>query len=84
MPSLELFHAQPEADQLALIPDDGTPVVAIEAGRGESYRGLVGRRGLIIGMSHFGESAPAGKLAEEFGFTPGAVAERVAAHLAGA
>ena len=84
MPSLELFFAQPEADQLALVPDDGTPVVAVEAGRGESYRRLVGRRGLIIGMAHFGESAPAGKLAEEFGFTPGAVADRVAEHIAGA
>jgi transketolase len=84
MPRLELFFAQPEADQLALVPDDGTPVVAVEAGRGESYRRLVGRRGLIIGMAHFGESAPAGKLAEEFGFTPGAVADRVAEHIAGA
>jgi transketolase len=84
MPSLELFRAQPEVDQLALVPDDGTPIVAVEAGRGESYRGLVGRRGLIIGMAHFGESAPAGKLAEEFGFTPGSVADRVAEHIAGA
>ena len=81
MPCLELFFAQPEADQLALVPDDGTPLVAIEAGRGESYRGLVGRRGLVIGMPHFGESAPAGRLAEEFGFTPSAVADRVAKHL---
>jgi transketolase len=83
MPCLELFNAQPEADQLALVPDDGTPVVAIEAGRGESYRGLVGRRGLVIGMSWFGESAPAGRLAEEFGFTPNGVATRVAEYLSG-
>jgi transketolase len=82
MPSLERFNAQSEADQLALVPDDGTPVVAIEAGRGESYRGLVGRRGLVIGMSRFGESAPASRLAEEFGFTPSAVATRVAEYLA--
>jgi transketolase len=83
IPSLELFFAQPEAEQLALVPDDGTPVVAIEAGRGESYRRLVGRRGLIIGMTRFGESAPAGRLAEEFGFTPKAVATRVGEYLAG-
>jgi transketolase len=34
-------------------------------------------------MTHFGESAPAGRLAEEFGFTPKAVATRVGEHLAG-
>jgi transketolase len=83
MPCLELFLAQSESDQLALVPDDGTPVVAVEAGRGESYRRLVGRNGLIIGIPHFGESAPAGRLGEEFGFTPGSVAARVGEYLSG-
>jgi transketolase len=81
MPCLELFLSQPESDQLALVPDDGTPVVAIEAARGESYRRLVGRSGLILGMQRFGESAPAARLAEEFGFTPEAVAARVEEYL---
>ena len=83
MPCLELFLAQSESDQLALVPDDGTPVVAVEAGRGESYRRFVGRNGLIIGIPHFGESAPAGRLGEEFGFTPGSVAARVGEYLSG-
>jgi len=81
MPCLELFDQQSEADQLALIPDDGTPVVAIEAARGESFRGFVGRRGLIIGMQTFGESAPAAVLADHFGFTPEKVVARIEAHL---
>ena len=83
VPSLELFDQQTEAEQLALIPDDGTPVVALEAGRGESFRRFVGRSGLIIGMSTFGESAPAAALADHFGFTPDKVAARIEAHLAG-
>jgi transketolase len=82
MPCLELFLAQSESDQLALVPDDGTPVVALEASRGESYRRFVGRKGLILGMQRFGESAPAAKLAEEFGFTPETVAARIEEHLA--
>lgn len=81
MPCLELFDEQPEAEQFALIPDDGTPVVALEAARGESFRGFVGRRGLIIGMSTFGESAPSAVLADHFGFTPEKVVARIEAHL---
>ena len=80
-PCLELFAAQPESYQLTLVPDDGTPVVAMEAGRGESFRRYVGRAGLIIGIQDFGASAPAGDLAEEFGFTAEQVTERVLTQL---
>ena len=58
-------------------------MVAFEAGCGESYRRLVGRKGLIIGLPRFGESAPAATLGEEFGFTAQSVAARVGEHLAG-
>ena len=81
MPSVELFLAQPSADQDAILPDDGTPIVAIEAGRGETLRRFVGRRGLVIGMERFGASAPYQALAEHFGFTPASVAKRVKAHI---
>ena len=56
-----------------------TGIVAIEAGRGETLRRFVGRRGLVIGMESFGASAPYGDLAEHFGFTAKSVAERVKA-----
>ncbi|MBB83418.1 MAG: transketolase [Deltaproteobacteria bacterium] len=79
MPSVELFLEQSEADQDAVLPDDGTPIVAIEAGRGETLRRFVGRRGLVIGMESFGASAPYGDLAEHFGFTAKSVAARVKA-----
>jgi transketolase len=81
MPCVELFLQQPESDQDAILPDDGTPIVAIEAGRGETLRRFVGRRGLVIGMEGFGASAPYQDLAVHFGFTAGSVAERVKAYV---
>jgi transketolase len=81
MPCVELFLNQPEPDQDAIVPDDGTPIVAIEAGRGETLRRFVGRRGLVIGMESFGASAPYPALAEHFGFTAESVAKRVKAHV---
>ena len=44
---------------------------------------FVGLKGLAIGIDHFGASASYAKLAEEFGFTPEKVAERIAAHCFG-
>ncbi|MBW2383669.1 MAG: transketolase [Deltaproteobacteria bacterium] len=80
MPCMELFLEQPESDQLALVPDDGTLVVAVEAGRGESYRRFVGRRGLVYGLDRFGASAPAKDLAKALGFTADQVAQRIVEH----
>ena len=81
MPCVGLFLEQSEDAQDAILPDDGTPIVAIEAGRGETLRRFVGRRGLVIGMESFGASAPYASLAEHFGFTAGQVAKRVKAHV---
>jgi transketolase len=82
-PCLELFEAQSEDYRRSVLPgpDDDTPVVAVEAGIGETYRRYVGRRGLIHGMTGFGASAPYKDLAEKFGFTPEQLAARVEAHL---
>ena len=81
MPCVGLFLEQSDADQDAIIPDDGTPIVAIEAGRGETLRRFVGRRGLVIGMESFGASAPYTDLAIHFGFTASSVATRIKAHV---
>jgi transketolase len=81
MPCVDLFLQQSDAEQDAMLPDDGTPIVAIEAGRGESLRRFVGRRGLVIGMQSFGASAPYSALAEHFGFTPDSVARAVKARV---
>ena len=81
LPCLELFLEQPDDYRLGLIPEDGTPVVAVEAARGESLQRLVGSGGLVCGIDRFGASAPAAELAEAFGFTPDQLARRVLAHL---
>jgi len=81
MPSLECFAAQPAAWRRTVLPDDGTPIVAVEAARGESFWRWIGPRGLVLGIESFGASAPIGPLAEKFGFTPDAVAARVREHI---
>jgi transketolase len=80
-PCLELFLEQDEEFQNSVIPDDGTPVIAIEAARGESLRRLVGRNGLVYGIDRFGASAPFADLAREFGFTADQLASRIRHHL---
>jgi transketolase len=81
VPCLDLFLEQPESYRSSLIPDDGSSLVAIEAGVAESFRGLVGRDGLVYGIDRFGASAPAAVLAEAFGFTPDALAAAVVNHI---
>jgi transketolase len=66
-----------------VIPEDGSPRVAIEAGRTTPWRGLVGRHGLVIGIDTFGASAPDKDLAVRFGLTRDAVLERVRPWLKG-
>ena len=45
------------------------PRIALEAAHGDFWRKYVGLHGAVIGIDRFGESAPAGQLFEEFGFT---------------
>jgi transketolase len=80
-PCLELFFEQDEEYQRAVIPNDGTPVIAVEAARAESLRRLMGRNGLLYGIDRFGASAPLADLAREYGFTPDQLADRVHSHL---
>ena len=81
LPCLDLFLEQPRAWREALIPVDGTPVVAVEAARGQSLHQLTGGRGLVCGIDRFGASAPYADLAEFFGFTPDRLFARILEHL---
>jgi transketolase len=81
VPCLELLLAQPLEYRRTLIPDERTPVVAVEAARGQSYLPLVGARGLIYGIDRYGASAPLAALAAEYGFTPDRLAARVQEYL---
>ncbi|HYG90071.1 MAG TPA: transketolase [Azospirillum sp.] len=77
MPCLERFLAQPRAYRDAVLPP-GVPRLVVEAGHPDPWWKLVGD-GDVVGMTTFGESAPADALFEHFGFTPDAIAERVKA-----
>ncbi len=68
MPCTEAFDAQDQAYRdSVLIP--GVKRVAVEAGVDQSWYKYVGLDGAIVAMETFGESAPAGDLFKEFGFT---------------
>ncbi|OBU87912.1 transketolase [Chromobacterium subtsugae] len=68
MPCTNVFDAQDKAWQHSVLPA-GLPRVAIEAGHPDFWHKYVGLDGAVVGMATFGESAPAGQLFKEFGFT---------------
>ena len=68
MPSVDVFDAQDEAYREAVLPS-GVKRVAVEAGVTDYWRKFVGLDGAVVGIDRFGESAPAGELFKEFGFT---------------
>ncbi|HEY8345047.1 MAG TPA: transketolase [Bacillota bacterium] len=80
VPCREKFLKQ-DPDYIQGILGEGIPRIAIEAGIDNGWRLLVGALGLVISMKDFGESAPAEVLAEEFGFTPKKVADKIEAFL---
>jgi transketolase len=82
MPSWELFEEQPQAFRDEVLPPSVTARIAIEAGATLGWSKYVGDHGGVIGLDHFGASAPAGVLFEKFGFTPEHVAERAEAVVA--
>ncbi|EGA65257.1 transketolase [Vibrio brasiliensis] len=69
MPSTDAFDKQDAAYREAVLPSDVTTRIAIEAGIADFWYKYVGFGGKIIGMTTFGESAPAGELFKMFGFT---------------
>ncbi|EOV9226335.1 transketolase [Vibrio parahaemolyticus] len=69
MPSTDAFDKQDAAYREAVLPSDLTARIAIEAGIADFWYKYVGFDGRIIGMTTFGESAPADQLFEMFGFT---------------
>ncbi|NCT66670.1 MAG: transketolase [Rhodanobacteraceae bacterium] len=74
MPSTETFDRQDAAYQAQVLPA-AVPKVAIEAGSSALWWKYVRGNGSVIGIDRFGESAPAGKLFEFFGFTAQKIAE---------
>lgn len=69
MPSTDVFDKQDAAYREAVLPQAVSARVAIEAGIADYWYKYVGLNGAIVGMTSFGESAPAEQLFEAFGFT---------------
>ena len=76
MPCTNLFDRQPDEYQERIIPSD-LPAVAVEAAHTDFWRKYVGRKGGVVGIDSFGDSAPAPVLYEFFGITASAVADAV-------
>ncbi|MCL4108340.1 UNVERIFIED_CONTAM: hypothetical protein GTU68_065368 [Idotea baltica] len=69
MPSVDAYEAQSDAYKESVLPSSVTARVAVEAAIMDGWWKYVGMKGKVIGMTTFGESAPAPELFEYFGIT---------------
>ncbi|MCC6381360.1 MAG: transketolase [Dehalococcoidia bacterium] len=79
MPSWELFEAQPQEYRHEVLPPTVRARLAVEAASPLGWAKYVGNEGDVVGLEHFGASAPYKVLFEEFGFTAENVAARARA-----
>jgi transketolase len=77
MPSSTTFERQDNAYKASVLPPSVTRRVAVEAGATDLWWRYVGLQGEVIGIDHFGASAPAKELFKAYGFTPERVAEAI-------
>jgi transketolase len=77
MPSTNRFDEQDEAYKESVLPAAVTRRVAVEAGVRADWWRYVGLKGQVVGIDHFGASAPAKVLFPQFGFTAEKVIEAV-------
>jgi transketolase len=76
MPSWELFDRQPESYRRDVVAPEIKARIAIEAGRTQGWWRYVGEKGDVVGIDHFGASAPYKILYEKFGITADRVVEK--------
>ncbi|KAB0497539.1 transketolase [Pseudomonas vancouverensis] len=69
MPCTSVFDAQDAGYKQSVLPLQVSARIAIEAAHADYWYKYVGLEGRVIGMTTYGESAPAPALFEEFGFT---------------
>ncbi|MEL0137478.1 MAG: transketolase [Halieaceae bacterium] len=77
MPCAEVFEAQEAGYREAILPSDVLARVAVEAAHTDFWYKYVGLDGRVVGMSSFGESAPASDLFRHFGLTTDSVVTAV-------
>ena len=75
IPCWELFEEQPEEYRRLVLPPEVTARLAVEAGSPQGWYRYVGSRGIVIGLTHFGASAPYEVLYDKFGLTVDHVVE---------
>jgi transketolase len=76
MPSWELFDRQTDAYRQEVFPSATKARIAVEAGRTPGWWRYVGDEGDVVGIDHFGASAPYKVLYEKFGITADRVVEK--------
>jgi transketolase len=81
MPCWELFEQQPQSYQDQVLPLQVTSRLAVEAASTALWHRWVGHLGGVVGIDHYGASAPGGQLLQRFGFTPDNVVEHALAVL---
>ena len=81
LPSTDTFDAQDEEYRESVLPSGVSARVAVEAGIADYWYKYVGLKGAIVGMTGYGESAPAEKLFPYFGFTVENIVEKAKAVL---
>jgi transketolase len=77
MPSSNTFARQDDAYKQSVLPPSVARRVAVEAGSTEPWWQYVGLQGEIVGIDHYGASAPAKELFKAYGFTPDRVVEAI-------
>ena len=75
LPCWERFEAQDQAYRESVLPPSVRKRVTVESGISLGWERYAGDEGAIIGIDHFGASAPAGTILKEFGFTADRVAD---------
>jgi transketolase len=75
LPSWELFAEQDRSYRDSVLPPNVKARISIEAAATLGWERWVGDHGVAIGIDHFGTSAPAGAIAQAFGFVPEKIAE---------
>ncbi|MBN1765665.1 MAG: transketolase [Sedimentisphaerales bacterium] len=77
MPCWELFEKQDQAYKDSVLLPEVSARVGVEAGMEQGWSKWLGDKGIFIGMSSFGASAPGKTCFQKFGITPEAVARTV-------
>jgi transketolase len=77
MPCWEIFEAQEDAYKQSVIGGNLGKRVSIEAAVSFGWQKWIGHEGISISMETYGESAPIGDLAAEFGFTVDSILDRL-------